>query len=315
MDNLRAAQIFDNAAPTIKRAMSLFALPTSGKILVGASGGKDSTFLALFLRHLGFDVECLVVDLRYPNFGAPQIQTALQDLGLLATVCDLRAEMEDAFYLKADKEALKKNFLELDSEECTTPCGACSRSKRTALARYAASRNIRHVALGHHREDFLATLLKDYFVHSYHATHGSYERFRFQEFVSRCPINRHQLETLCSAHNASTMAVRLRLTDRTELIRPMLFMPEQGIIQARDMLGLPTFSSGCSHASFSSPHAEPTKREIVHAELTRRLSTDPDLANWLAPIALSTLNQDGRPVSNPRSNRARALPGFDTTHS
>jgi tRNA(Ile)-lysidine synthase TilS/MesJ len=311
MDNSRAAQIFENAAPVITRAMSLFALPSSGRVLVGASGGKDSTFLALFLRHLGFDVECLVVDLRYPNFEAPRIRDALQDLGLTATVCDLRAEMENESYLKAGKEALKKNFLELDSDECTTPCGACSRNKRTALAEYAASRNIRYVALGHHREDFLATLLKDYFVHCYHATHGSYDRCRFQEFVSCCPIDKHQLDSLCSAHKASTMAVRLRLNGSTELIRPMLFMPEQDIIEARDKLGLATFSSGCSHASFSSPQAEPTKREIVHAELTRRLSDDPDLACWLAPIALSSLNQDGRPVSNPRSNRARTLPGFD----
>lgn len=295
--------------------MSLFALPSSGRVLVGASGGKDSTFLALFLRYLGCDVECLVVDLRYPNFEAPRIRDALQELGLTATVCDLRAEMESDTYLQAGKDALKKNFLELDSDECTTPCGACSRNKRTALAEYAASRNIRYVALGHHREDFLATLLKDYFVHCYHATHGSYDRCRFQKFVSQCPIDRHQLESLCSAHNASTMAVRLRLTSRTELIRPMFFMPEQSIIEARDKLGLPTFSSGCSHASFSAPHAEPTKREIVHAELTRRLVADPDLACWLVPIALSTLTQDGRPVSNPRSNRARTLPGFDAAPS
>ena len=315
MDNSLGIQIFEKAAPAITRAMSLFALPSSGRVLVGASGGKDSTFLALFLRYLGCDVECLVVDLRYPNFEAPRIRDALQDLGLTATVCDLRAEMENESYLRAGREALKKNFLELDSDECTTPCGACSRNKRTALAEYAASRNIGYVALGHHREDFLATLLKDYFVHCYHAAHGSYDRRRFQEFVSCCPIDRHELQSLCSAQNAATMAVKLRLTARTELIRPMLFMPEQSIIDARDKLGLATFSSGCSHASFSSPHAEPTKREIVHAELSRRLVADPDLASWLVPIALSTLTQDGRPVSNPRFNRAQTLPGFDATAS
>ena len=311
MDNSLACDIFEKAAPTITRAMSLFALPSSGRILVGASGGKDSTFLALLLRYLGCDIECLVVDLRYPNFEAHLIRDALQDLGLVASVCDLRAEMEKDSYLPSTKEALKANFIELDSDECTTPCSACSRNKRTALAEYAASRKIRYVALGHHREDFLATLLKDYFIHCYHATHGLYDRSRFQEFVSKCPIDKHQLESLCLAHNASTMAVRLRLTSNTELIRPMLFMPEQSIITARNELALPTFSSGCSHAAFSLPQTEPTKREIVHAELTRRLMAEPDLASWLVPIAQSTLTRDGRPASNPRSNRARALPGFD----
>lgn len=313
MDDLLAAQIFEKSSPIIARAISRFDLPSSGRILVGASGGKDSTFLALLFRYLGYEVECLVVDLRYPNFEAPRIRKALRRLGINATVCDLRAEMENESYLKSGKGVLMKNFSELDSAECITPCGACSKNKRIALDTYAASRKIEYLALGHHREDFLATLLKDYFICGFHAAHGAYERHRFQEFVRCYPINRRELESLCFSHCAATMAVRLKLPSGTELIRPMLFMPEQSIREACEQLGLEIFSSGCSHASFFSSSAEPSKREIVHAELTRRLLADPDLASWLEPIMLSTLTQEGGAVSNPRFNRAQILPGFDST--
>jgi tRNA(Ile)-lysidine synthase TilS/MesJ len=310
MDTEKARKIFSSANPLIRRAVIQFSLPEKGRILIGASGGKDSTFLALLLQHLGYEVECLTVDLQYPNFDAPRIRDTLRALCLDAEVCDLRVELHEHAFRQTDQELLEANFRELDAEGCTTPCGACSRNKRIALADYAARREIRFIALGHHREDFLATLLKDYFVRQYYMVHGAYDNARFSNFVRECPIIESVLAGLCADGEASTMAVSLPLGRGIDLIRPMIFLPEADIIAARDDLRLPIFSSGCSHAVFTDPGVEATKRELVHLELTRRLGAQPSLAASLLPLMVSTLRENGRPRFNPRKNRPARLPGF-----
>jgi tRNA(Ile)-lysidine synthase TilS/MesJ len=310
MDIARSSALFAQLAPLLSRAIAQFALPPRGRVLVGASGGKDSTFLALALTHLGYEVHCLVVDLRYPDFEPEAIRNNLLGLGLNADICDLRAELKDDTFSIADRQKIETNFLELDSEACTTPCGACSRNKRMALRDYANRRGYPFIALGHHRDDFFATLLKDYFVLKYYEAHGAYDRSRFADFLATCSINENDLLALCSNGQAATMAVSLPLGRDVLLIRPMIFVSEAEIIAARDALSLPVFSSGCSHSVFSNPDAELTKRELVHLELTRRLHADSKLSSWLLPVMLSTLTTDGRPRSNPRRNRAISMPGF-----
>lgn len=89
-----AESVVSNAEVLIRNAVSQFALPAAGRVLVGASGGKDSTFLAMLLKRLGYEVQCLTVDLGYPHFEAGRIRDNLRRLtvrGARETMRSIRA--------------------------------------------------------------------------------------------------------------------------------------------------------------------------------------------------------------------------------
>ncbi|HYG35089.1 MAG TPA: hypothetical protein VEC99_09910 [Clostridia bacterium] len=302
---------FATGEPLLRKAIRHFSLLSSGSVLVGASGGKDSTYLALLLRNMGFDVRCLVVDMGYPGFDAAKVADNLRCLGLPADVSNLRREMEAGAFSPDQMKTLAANFAELDSESCVTPCGACSRNKRLALLSFALQKGFSQVALGHHQDDFLVTLLKDYFAHCYYRVCGRYNWEQFAAFIGEAVIDEGDLASMCAARQAATMSVALQLHPKVSLFRPMIFIPEDEIIASRDALAMPTVSSGCSHSVFTMRTSPPTKRELVHADLKRRLRNDPELAKRLVPLMLSTLTSEGYPIATPRNERRAALPGFD----
>lgn len=164
--------------------------------------------------------------------------------------------------------------------------------------------------MGHHREDFLATLLKDYFVNTYYAEHGAYDYEVFRSHLARKPIDVGELVAMVRAECASTMAVQLPLSASVTLVRPMLYVAEDDLAQLVRYEDFAVYGSGCSHDSFRNSTARPTKRELVHSELHRRLSAQPSLADDLLRVALASLDGSGRALFNPRQSRADRCPGF-----
>lgn len=302
---------FAAGEPLLRQAVHRFGLPHAGRILVGASGGKDSTYLALLLHCMGYEVRCLVVDMTYPEFDAHKVADNLRRLGLTADVSDLRREMRWDSFSTGQTQTLAANFAELDSKSCTTPCGACSQNKRLAPLAFALHHDFPHVALGHHQDDFLVTLLKDYFAHRYYEVNGRYQWEQFAAFIAQTELDERALAAMCAAGLAATMSVSLQLHPKVTLVRPMIFISEDEIIATRDALAIPICASGCSHSVFTTHTSPPTKRELVHADFKRRIQREPGLATRLAPLMLSTLSPEGHPLAHPRNERTSTLPGFD----
>src|SRR5439155_25003552 len=126
------------------------------------------------------------------------------------------------------------------------------------------------IAHGHHRDDFLTTILKDYFGELYYRDHAAYEAGRFVSFLAEQSIDIFALAEMVHRQTASTMGVHLSLASGISLVRPMVYVREADIRAFVSDHNVPTFGSGCSHDVFLNSTAPQTKRELVHAELTRR---------------------------------------------
>ncbi len=121
------------------------------KILVGLSGGKDSWALLEVLTSLQkrapvkFQVHGITVDPGFPNFDPDPISEVCEQRGIPHHV------------LGAPIDALIRRRPE------ETPCIICSRLRRGVLYSYAKQHGFTKIALGHHLDDLLETLLLNLF--------------------------------------------------------------------------------------------------------------------------------------------------------
>ncbi|CAB1370935.1 tRNA 2-thiocytidine(32) synthetase TtcA [Denitratisoma oestradiolicum] len=123
------------------------------KVMVCLSGGKDSFGLLdilLFLREkapIHFDVVAVNLDQKQPGFPEHVLPDYLKDLGI-----PFHIEEEDTY-------SIVKRVI----PEGKTTCSLCSRLRRGILYRVADELGATKIALGHHRDDILATLFLNMF--------------------------------------------------------------------------------------------------------------------------------------------------------
>jgi len=128
-------------------------IQTGDKVLACLSGGKDSFTLVNLLRLLQlrtnykFQLRVLIIDKGLPNFDATQIETWLQSK-------------------KLDYEIVKTNIFAIVQNKNSTPnsyCVLCSRLRRGHIYAYAKKHSFNKIALGHHRDDLITSLLMSMF--------------------------------------------------------------------------------------------------------------------------------------------------------
>jgi tRNA 2-thiocytidine biosynthesis protein TtcA len=136
------------------RAITEFDLIEEGdRILVGLSGGKDSWALMQLLDVLrrrapiAFSVVALTVDSGSAGFRHDRISETCRERGW-----ELRIEHTGIGQAIDD-------ILDVDA----TPCSLCARLRRGVLYRVADEVGATKIALGHHADDFIETLLLNLF--------------------------------------------------------------------------------------------------------------------------------------------------------
>lgn len=194
----------------VKKAIIDYNMIESGdKIAVGVSGGKDSSTLLFILDLLRkyspwkFDIVAVNVDLGWE-----------MDLGPVADFC---RERDIPF------EIVKSDIARVvfDIRKEPSPCSLCSRMRRGALDSAAVELGCNKVALAHHADDMMETLLLNLIFT------GRFETFLPKTYMSRKNVT---------------------------VIRPLIYLSERTIKSIARSQNLPVIESPC-------PATGKTKRE------------------------------------------------------
>lgn len=186
--------------PFVKGINKYQMIQPNDKIAVCISGGKDSMLMALCFKHLHkyskfkFDVEYIVMN---PGYKKENVELIKQN----------------AIKIGVPIKIFQTQIFDIVNEMGGSPCYMCARMRRGYLYEFASSLGCNKIALGHHFDDAVETILLSMFYGSEY----------------------------------KTMMPKLKSTNHTgmELIRPLYLVHEENIIKWKKYNNLEFLACAC----------------------------------------------------------------------
>lgn len=222
----------------IRKADTDFNMIAPGdRIAVGVSGGKDSLLLlyalSLYRKFSGkdFTLQAITLKMGLEPFDVAPIRALCEKIDVPYTV--LETEIAHVIF---------------DVRKETNPCALCAKMRRGALNDAALAAGCNKVALGHHREDAIETLLMSLIFE------GRLHTFHPNTYLSRKKVT---------------------------VIRPMIYTPEKHVIHVAKELDLPVVHNPC-------PADRHTKREEIKELIKTLSKTYPHLKDYMLSALQNT---------------------------
>ena len=215
----------------VRRCVTDYDMIESGEtVAVGVSGGKDSLVTLTALARLSkfyqkpFRVAAITVETGVPGMNFDAVADYCETLGVA--------------YIRVNVPIYEVVFLERKEKN---PCSLCAKLRRGALSTAMNEHGIKKIALGHHYDDAVETLLMNLLFE------GRIGCFQPVTYLSR--------------------------TDVTQ-IRPLLYVKEQQVRSAAAKLDLPIVHNPC-------PANDETRRQEVKELIESLSMRYPDLKQKL----------------------------------
>ena len=201
----------------VRRCVEDYDMIDAGEtVAVGVSGGKDSVLTLAALAQLRrfypkrFDVAAVTIDSGTPGMD-------------FSPIADLCRQLEVPYYV----EPVPIYEVVFEARREKNPCSLCAKFRRGALSTKLNELGISKIALGHHYDDAVETMLMSLFIE------GRVSCFQPVTYLDRTGVTQ---------------------------IRPMLYVQEREVRGAVRRLGLPVVENPC-------PANGSTKREEMKALL------------------------------------------------
>ena len=249
-------------------------------LVVGFSGGKDSTATIFALSSLGYDVKPVIIDRGDDQrFNGEDIAKKLKETkGISAEVNNLRSSEYLEGICQFAARDIRRFLAKIDSlGENESQCTPCYNARTIALTERAMKYGSNIFVIGQHLNDMLTSLLKCYWSERYFQEFTQKEGLayggnRMKDFIANNQIDIMYLTKLVDEGRATTDDPPVEIIDgQAKLIRPLCEVRECDII---DYVGdYPHQSSNCSYCE-----TEPRPfRLLVQRDLERRLRNNLNL--------------------------------------
>lgn len=205
-------------SPFMKAIYEYKLIKDGDHVAVAISGGKDSLLLAKLLQHLerikliDFKVSYIAMD---PGFHEANRQKLAENLAHLAIPCHIYSEN---IFERAEARAKKY------------PCYVCARMRRGSLYAKATELGCNKLALGHHYDDVVETVLMN-------VLYGG------------------KFETMLPILHSDNYDI--------ELIRPLYLVEEHDIIRFTKASGIMAMNCGCTVAASKTSSKRREMKELI----------------------------------------------------
>ena len=234
------------------------------RVMVGLSGGKDSWALMQLLDALRrrapieFSVIAVNVDSGYVDYKHETI----------ARTCEARGWEYRIEHTKIGE------IIDDKLDETATPCSLCARLRRGVLYRIASELGATKIALGHHADDFIETLLLNLFF----------------------------------SGSLKAMPARLLSDDRQHVVvRPLVYVSEEEAREYTEQAGLPVIGCCCPVCGDLSLQRQRMKRMLLDLECEHP-GVKQSMLKALSNVAgRHLLDRRLNPIDGLRAEAARAL--------